>query len=77
MNVIGIFFSVLLVYYIYKNDWLIFNKIIGCVLGFVGVMVVNFGLGLMDFNFFLMGEGCVVLVVFIFFVVSIYGKCIL
>lgn len=74
MNATGTFFSVLLAHYIYKNDRLTFNKIIGCALGFAGVMVVNFGSGLMDFNFTLMGEGCVVLAAFILSAASIYGK---
>ncbi|HDL8781375.1 TPA: DMT family transporter, partial [Yersinia enterocolitica] len=74
MNATGTFFSVLLAHYIYKNDRLTFNKIIGCALGFAGVMVVNFGSGLMDFNFSLMGEGCVVLAAFILSAASIYGK---
>lgn len=56
MNATGTFFSVLLAHYIYKNDRLTFNKIIGCALGFAGVMVVNFGSDLMDFNFSLMGR---------------------
>lgn len=74
MNATGTFFSVLLAHYIYKNDRLTFNKIMGCILGFVGVMVVNFGSDLMDFNFSLMGEGCVVLAAFILSAASIYGK---
>lgn len=51
MNATGTFFSVLLAHYLYKNDRLTLNKIIGCALGFVGVMVVNVGSDLMDFNF--------------------------
>ncbi|CNH12241.1 exported membrane protein [Yersinia intermedia] len=74
MNATGTFFSVILAHYIYKNDRLSFNKIIGCTLGFAGVMVVNFGSGLMDFNFSLIGEGSVVLAAFILSAASIYGK---
>lgn len=74
MNATGTFFSVLLAHYIYQNDRLTFNKIIGCTLGFAGVMVVNFGSGLMDFNFSLIGEGSVVLAAFILSAASIYGK---
>ncbi|MCB5308942.1 DMT family transporter [Yersinia massiliensis] len=74
MNATGTFFSVLLAHYIYQNDRLTFNKVIGCILGFAGVMVVNFGSDLMDFNFSLMGEGFVVLAAFILSAASIYGK---
>lgn len=74
MNATGTFFSVLLAHYLYKNDRLTLNKIIGCALGFVGVMVVNVGSDLMDFNFSLLGEGSVVLAAFILSAASIYGK---
>ncbi|OMQ19985.1 DMT family transporter [Serratia oryzae] len=73
MNATSTFFSVLLAHYLYQNDRLSFNKIIGCVLGFVGVMVVNFSPDL-TFTFTLMGEGCVVLAAFILSAATIYGK---
>ncbi|CNI65331.1 DMT family transporter [Yersinia bercovieri] len=74
MNATGTFFSVLLAHYIYQNDRLTFNKVIGCALGFTGVMVVNFGSDLMDFHFSLIGEGSVVLAAFILSAATIYGK---
>jgi drug/metabolite transporter (DMT)-like permease len=55
MNATGTFFSVLLAHFIYQNDKLSYNKTLGCVLGFAGVMVVNLNNGLMDFSFSLMG----------------------
>ena len=48
MNATGTFFSVLLAHFIYQNDRLSYNKTIGCVLGFVGVMLVNFNTSLGD-----------------------------
>lgn len=74
MNATSTFFSVLLAHYLYQNDRLSFNKIIGCVLGFVGVMVVNFSPDLTNFTFTLMGEGSVVLAAFILSAATIYGK---
>lgn len=74
MNATGTFFSVLLAHFIYQNDRLSWNKLIGCTVGFVGVMVVNFNKDLLDFHFTLMGEGCVVLAAFILSAASIYGK---
>jgi drug/metabolite transporter (DMT)-like permease len=59
MNATGTFFSVLLAHFIYQNDKLSYNKTLGCVLGFAGVMVVNLNNGLMDFSFSLMGDGFV------------------
>ncbi|MDI8083628.1 glycerate kinase, partial [Salmonella enterica subsp. enterica serovar Kentucky] len=42
----------------YQNDRLSYNKTLGCILGFAGVMVVNVSNGL-DFSFNLPGEGSV------------------
>lgn len=74
MNATGTFFSVMLAHFIYKNDRLSFNKSLGCLIGFSGVMVVNFNLDLLDFHFTLIGEGFVVMAAFILSAASIYGK---
>jgi drug/metabolite transporter (DMT)-like permease len=74
MNATGTFFSVLLAHFIYKNDQLSWNKVLGCLVGFVGVMVVNFNQTLLDFHFTLLGEGFVVIAAFILSAGSIYGK---
>ena len=74
MNATGTFFSVLLAHFIYHNDRLSWNKVLGCAVGFVGVMVVNFNDSLLDFHFTLAGEGSVVMAAFILSAASIYGK---
>ena len=74
MNATGTFFSVLLAHYIYKNDRLSFNKALGCIVGFLGVMVVNFSAGLLSFDFTLLGEGFIVMAAFVLSTASIYGK---
>lgn len=74
MNATGTFFSVLLAHFIYHNDRLNLNKILGCLIGFVGVMVVNFNKDLLDFHFTLLGEGFVVIAAFLLSAASIYGK---
>ncbi|ABV14706.1 TPA: DMT family transporter [Citrobacter koseri] len=74
MNATGTFFSVLLAHFIYQNDKLSYNKTLGCILGFAGVMVVNFNSGLMDFSFSLLGDGSVVLAAFILSAATLYGK---
>ncbi|HAT3904076.1 TPA: DMT family transporter [Citrobacter koseri] len=74
MNATGTFFSVLLAHFIYQNDKLSYNKTLGCILGFAGVMVVNFNSGLMDFSFSLLGDGFVVLAAFILSAATLYGK---
>lgn len=73
MNATGTFFSVLLAHFIYQNDKLSYNKTLGCILGFAGVMVVNFSSGL-DFSFSLLGDGSVVLAAFILSAATLYGK---
>jgi len=74
MNATGTFFSVLLAHYIYHNDRLNISKILGCLIGFTGVMAVNFSHDLLNFNFALRGEGCVVIAAFIQSAATIYGK---
>lgn len=74
MNATGTFFSVLLAHFIYQNDKLSYNKTLGCVLGFTGVMVVNFNSGLLDFSFTLAGDGSIVMAAFILSAATLYGK---
>ena len=74
MNSMGTFFSVFLAHYIYKNDKLSIQKITGCIVGFIGVMIVNFSSDLLNFSFNLKGEGFVIIASFMFSVAAIYGK---
>ena len=74
MNATGTFFSVLLAHFIYQNDKLSFNKALGCILGFVGVMLVNFHSGLSDFSFVWHGDGFIILAAFILSASTLYGK---
>jgi drug/metabolite transporter (DMT)-like permease len=74
MNSTVAFFSVILAHYIYKNDKLNLQKIIGCTIGFIGVMIVNFSADLLNFSFSFKGEGFVIIAAFIFSVSSIYAK---
>jgi drug/metabolite transporter (DMT)-like permease len=74
LNSITTFFSVLLAHYIYKNDKLSMQKITGCVIGFIGVMIVNFNADLLKFNFSFLGEGFIIIAAFIFSAGAIYGK---
>ena len=74
LNSTTTFFSVLLAHFIYTNDKISPRKALGCLLGFVGVMVVNFGDGLFGFSFSLLGEGFIVIAAFVLSAASIYGK---
>jgi drug/metabolite transporter (DMT)-like permease len=74
MNATGTFFSVLLAHYIYKNDRLSYNKVLGCVVGFLCVIAVNFQDSLLNLDFTLLGEGFIVIAAFVLSAASIYGK---
>lgn len=74
LNATATFFSVLLAHFIYHNDRLNHRKAIGCLVGFFGVMVVNFNNSLLDFDVSLQGEGFIVIAAFTLAAGSIYGK---
>lgn len=74
MNATSAFFGVILAHFIYANDRLRTNTVIGCLLGFAGVMAVNFSHDLLDFHFTLRGEGFVVISAFLLAAAGIYGK---
>ncbi len=59
---VGIFFSVILSHFIYKNDKLAPSKIIGLIFGFVGLIVVNLGQNTGDLlSFSLFAEGFMII----------------
>lgn len=70
----GTFFSIILAHFIYKNDKLNFNKVIGCILGFLGVIAANFSPDVLKFSFSLKGEGLVMLSALAASASAIYGK---
>lgn len=74
LNATTTFFSVLLAHFIYRGERISPRKAAGCLLGFAGVMVVNFGDGLFEFAFTLRGEGFIVIAAFVLSAASIYGK---
>jgi len=76
LNATGTFFSVLLAHFIYHNDRLTHRKLLGCLAGFIGVMVVNFNKAALDFEVSLQGEGFIVIAALTLAAASIYGKCI-
>ena len=75
MNATGVFFSVVIAHFLYANDRLSGGKALGCLIGFLGVVVVNLGGGsAFGFDFTLLGEGFVVIAAFVLAAASIYGK---
>lgn len=75
MNATGVFFSVVLAHFIYADDRLSGRKALGCLIGFLGVVVVNIGGGgRLGFDFSFMGEGFVIIAALVLSAAVIYGK---
>lgn len=74
LNATGTFFSVLLAHFIYRNDRLSFRKSLGCLIGFAGVLAINFNESLLDFRFTLLGDGFVVIAALVQSAAIIYGR---
>lgn len=75
INATGTFVSILLAHFMYKNDKLNYNKMVGCVIGFIGVVIVNLDgqtIGRSSFHFY--GEGFIMIAATIFAFAGIYGK---
>ncbi len=65
INSMGNFFAVILAAIFLKNDKMTLTKVVGCVLGFAGIVICNLGSGI-DMGFSLMGEGFMLLAAFCF-----------
>ena len=70
----GAFFSVIIAHYIYINDKLNLKKTLGCIIGFIGVIIVNFDSQLLGSSFTIKGEGAILISALILSASSIYGK---
>jgi drug/metabolite transporter (DMT)-like permease len=69
------FFAVILAHIFYKNDKINLQKAMGCIIGFLGIIIINMGTigdNLWSFNF--MGDGLVILAAFSFAVGTLIGK---
>ncbi|AYG95890.1 DMT family transporter [Brevundimonas naejangsanensis] len=75
MNATVVFFSVVLAHFIYADDRLNGRKAMGCLIGFLGVVVVNLGGGTgFGFDFTFLGEGFLVIAAFVLAAATIFGK---
>jgi drug/metabolite transporter (DMT)-like permease len=75
INGTGTFFSIILAHFIYKNDKLNYNKILGCIIGFIGVIIVNLsGTSVLEGGVSFKGEGFIMIAAFLLSISSIYGK---
>lgn len=73
VNATGTFMTVILGYLCYKNEKLGFLKILGCVIGFLGIIIVNLGKQ-EALSMSLEGEGFLLVAAFTFAIGSIISK---
>lgn len=73
LNATETFLAVILAHFVYSNDKLTRPKVLGCAVGFAGVVVINWGGG-MDAHFTLTGEGFIMLAAASFAVGSLISK---
>lgn len=73
LNGTGTFYSVILAHFIHKDDYLNMRKTLGCFLGFIGIVIVNFSSDFrFAFNFF--GDGFIIIAALISSSANIYSK---
>ncbi len=61
LNSLGTFILVLLACMFFKTDKLTLKKIIGCIVGFAGVLALNLGIGGSSSSFTILGDGMIIL----------------
>lgn len=71
----GIFFIAIMAHFIYKNDKLTPNKVVGLLTGFTGIVIASLGKsGGINFEFALFGEGLIIAYQLCSAVASIFAK---
>ena len=60
LNGLGVFFTILAACFIFRTEKFNLIKLLGCLLGFGGIVLINIG-GEFTFEFKFFGEGCVIL----------------
>ena len=75
LNGTGTFFCIILAHIFYKNDKININKIIGCIIGFLGVILININGGFAsDKGFTFFGDGFIIISAFAASISYIYSK---
>lgn len=77
VNAVNVFFSILVSCILFRLEKLNYQKLIGCILGFAGVVIVNLN-GNMSMNFHFLGDGFLLISAFAYalstVLIKIYGK---
>lgn len=61
LNPTNVFVAILISSLLFKLEKLTARKLVGCLIGFAGVLLINIAPGSLDFNVTLLGEGCIML----------------
>ncbi len=72
VNSTSTFMAVILAHFVYKNEKMTFTKVIGTVIGFLGVLTVTISGGSQSVSF--MGEGCIAIGALAFVIGSMLSK---
>lgn len=70
----NVFFAILAASLLFRQEKLTVQKLCGCVLGFLGVVIVNLGSGGLDVSIKFSGEGCILLSTVAYAVSSVMVK---
>lgn len=77
VNAVNVFFSILVSCILFRLERLNYQKLIGCILGFAGVVIINLS-GDMNMSFQLLGDGFLLISAFAYalstVLIKIYGK---
>ena len=68
------FFSILLAHFLIKGEKMTMRKAVGCLLGFAGVVLINFSADGFGGGFSLMGEGFMIISCFAYALAAVYVK---
>jgi drug/metabolite transporter (DMT)-like permease len=74
MTSTGTFFSILIPHFYYTDDKINLNKLIGLIVGFTGVILINIGKGPVDAHFTFTGEGFLIVSSLIGAIAAIVAK---
>ena len=75
INASASFFVVILAHFFYKNDKFTISKITGCIIGFAGIVLINFnGMSTSDLSFNLLGDGFMIFSALSFAIGSLISK---
>lgn len=73
LSALGTFFSVIIAPYFFKNEGLTPKKVVGVIVGFIGVIILNYQ-GMVSGTFHILGEGFIIISSLLSAFASIYTK---